>query len=176
MQMNVLSRFFLAALALFLFSGCNKVSTVDAVKFNDELVATGKRVSLAGMTFSIAAVKAIEGGVMEVALAKREFENVTDALAKAQSDMKKVKVPDSATARTFFEEHQKLLKLQEQIVNEDFKAIVKVLDDPLITTDVRVRKIRPIAGYLKSIDQDQVGNLKQAQAAFAKEHGFKLKQ
>ena len=173
--MNPMNRFFLAALALIAFAGCSKVSTVDAVRFNDELVATGKRVSVAGVAFSVAAVKAIEGGVMEVALAKREFENVTDALAKAQGDMKRVKVPDSLTARKFFEEHQKLLTLQEQIVSEDFKAIVKVLDDPLITTDVRLRKLRPIAGYLKSIDQDQVGNLKQAQAAFAKEHGFKLK-
>ena len=175
MHMNTVSRFFLCVLALLAFAGCNKVATVDAVRFNDELVATGKRVSLAGMTFSVAAVKAIEGGVMEVALAKREFENVTDALAKAQGDMKRVKVPDSPTARKFFEEHQKLLMLQEQIVNEDFKAIVKVLDDPLITTDARLKKIRPIAGYLKSIDRDQVENLKQAQAAFAREHGFKIR-
>lgn len=173
--MNFMSRFSLAALALVVFAGCSKVSTNDAVRFNDELVAAGKRVSISGLAFSVAAVKAIEGGVMEVALAKREFENVTDALAKAQSDMKMVKVPDSATARKLFEEHQKLLKLQEAIVSEDFKAIVKVLDDPLITPDVRMRKLRPIANYLKSIDQDQVGNLRQAQAAFAKEHGFQLK-
>ena len=34
---------------------------------------------------------------------------------------------DAAAARKFYEEHQKLLKLQEQVVKEEFGAIVGAL-------------------------------------------------
>ena len=181
MNANTLPRnnFFLcfatAAALLLSAAGCSKVSRTAAVQFNDTLVEAGNRVSVSGLAFGDAAGKAIGGGIQEVAKAKREFENVTEALARAQSDMKLVKVPDLPSARRFFDEHQKLLKLQEQIVREDFGAIVKVLDDPLLTPLERSRKLIPIANYLRSLDQTLLADLVAAQVAFAKETGFEIK-
>jgi hypothetical protein len=171
-------RFFGAAFAvavLLSVAGCSKVSRTAAVQFNDALVEAGNRVAVSGLAFGEAAGKAIGGGIQEVAKAKRELENVTEALARAKSDMKLIKVPDSPTARKFFEEHQKLLKLQEQIVKEDFGAIVKVLDDQLLTPQERSRKLMPIANYLRSLDQTMLTDLVAAQAAFARETGFQVK-
>ena len=164
-----------AAALLFSMAGCSKVSRGAAVQFNDALVEAGNRVAVSGQAFGQAAGKAVGGGIEEVAKAKREFENVTEALARAQSDMKLIKVPDTATARRFFDEHQKLLKLQDQIVKEEFGAIVKVLDNQLLTPQERSRKLMPIANYLRSLDQTMLVDLVAAQAAFAKETGFQIK-
>ena len=164
-----------AAALLFSMAGCSKVSRSAAIQFNDALVEAGNRVAVSGQAFGEAAGKAIGGGIQEVAKAKREFENVTDALTRAKSDMKLIKVPDTPSARRFFDEHQKLLKLQEQIVKEDFGAIVKVLDDQLLTPQERSRKLMPIANYLRSLDQNMLVDLMAAQAAFAKETGFQIK-
>ena len=104
------------------------------MQFNDALVESSHRVTLAGRAFGVAAGKAIGGGVMEVAKVKREHENMVEALERAQAEMKVIRVPDSPSARRLFEEFRKMMVVMDEVVREDFKSIVKVLEDPLLTS------------------------------------------
>jgi hypothetical protein len=163
-------------IALLALAGCGKKgSRADAVKFNDGLVASSKRVSDAARAFGNAIGPAVDGGIQEVSKVKRELETVTESFQRAKSDINLLTIPDSPEARVFLDEHLKLLKRQEQLIKEEFVAIVKVLEDPLLSANDRRRKIMPIANYIESMDQSSVAGVQQAQAAFAKAYGFQLK-
>jgi|CXWL01.1.fsa_nt_gi dsDNA-specific endonuclease/ATPase MutS2 len=165
-----------AAVALLALTGCGKKgSTADAVRFNDGLVASSKRVADAAKAFGDAVGPAVNGGIQEVSKAKRELETVNESFERAQSDVRLLKVPDSSEARAFLAEHQKLLKHQEQLIREEFAAVVKVLEDPLLSARDRAKRIVPIANYIRTMDQGSSDGIKKAQAAFAKAHGFQLK-
>ena len=166
----------LLAAALFAVAGCGKgPSKAEAIRFNDALVDANERIGKAGMAFAEAAGAAVEGGIIEVGKAKREYENLSDAFNRATADVRKLKVPESPAAKTFYNEHQALLKKQESMVREDLGMILRALEDPLLTPQQRMAKIRPIAGYLGSLDRDEVSGVKRAQAAFAREQGFEIK-
>jgi hypothetical protein len=164
-----------AAATLLSTAGCSKVSTAQAVQFNDALVEASHRVTLAGREFGVAAGKAIGGGVMEVAKVKREHENMVEALERAQAEMKVIRVPDSPSARKLFEEFRKMMVVMDEVVREDFKSIVKVLEDPLLTPQERLKKLVPLVNYIRSLDLGEKKELKQAQSAFAAEFGFAAK-
>jgi aspartyl-tRNA synthetase len=168
--------FVFTVVVLLALTGCGKKgSRADAVKFNDGLVASSKRVSDAAKAFANAIGPAVGGGILEVSKAKRELETVMDSFQRAQSDINLLTIPDSPEARAFVDEHRKLLKHQEQLIKEEFVAIVKVLEDPMLSANDRRRKIMPIARYVESMDQSSVAGVQQAQAAFAKSYGFQLK-
>jgi len=175
--MTIQSFCVLISAAMFLAAGCGKkgTSAADAVRFNDGLVASSKRVTDSAKAFGEAVGPAVDGGIEQVAKAKRELENVEEALQRAEADVRLLKVPESPAAKAFYDEHQKLLKHQEQMVKEEFRAIVKVLNDPLLSANDRRKKISPMARYIQSMDQGSFAGIRQAQAAFAKEHGFRLK-
>jgi hypothetical protein len=166
-----------AALAsVLLLGGCGKgPSKADAIRFNDALVDANDRIAKAGSAFGDAAAAAVGGGIIEVGKVKREFENLNDAVSRSMADVRGLKVPETPAAKAFYGEHQALLKKQELIVKEDCRMILKALDDPLLTPQQRMTKIRPIASYLGSLDRDEVSSVKRAQAAFAREQGFELK-
>ena len=175
--MTMKSTFALAAvIALLALAGCGKgLSKADAVRFNDALVAANDRVAKAGTAFGEAAAAAVGGGIIEVGKVKREFENLTDAVTRSTADVRSLKVPETPGAKAFHNEHLALLKKQALIVSEDCRLILKALEDPLLTAQQRMAKIRPIAGYLGSLDRDEVSSVKRAQQAFAKEQGFEIK-
>ena len=166
----------LIAAALLAVAGCGKgISKAEALRFNDALADANNRIGKAGTAFSEAAGAAVGGGIIEVGKAKREYENITDAVSRAAGDVRSLKVPESPAAKAFYNEYQALLTKQESMVKEDLRLILKALEDPLLTPQQRMAKIRPIAGYLGSLDRDEVSNVKRAQQAFAKEQGFELK-
>ena len=109
----------LIGVLLFAAGGCSKVSTAEAVKFNDALVGANTRIAQAGKEFGDAAVKAIGGQPVEVAMAKRAFEKMNEAMERARADVKLLKVPDSPSARQFHDAYLSLMKTQEQLVKDD---------------------------------------------------------
>ena len=174
--MAMKSIFPVALIALLALAGCGKgPSKAEAIPFNDTLVDANGRISKAAGVFAEAAGAAISGSIIEVGTAKREFENLSDAVDRAKSDTRSVNVPDTPAAKAFHAASEKLLKKEEVMVKEDCRLIVAALEDSLLTPQQRLAKIRPIVGYLGSLDSAEVAGVKAAQAAFAKEQGFDLK-
>lgn len=165
-----------AALALAAsLSGCSKVSSEQAVEFNDAVVQSQKRISDSSKEFVDTIAAAIDGQIVDVAKARSKFGFVVEAIDRAREDARAVRIPKSPSAQLFYDAHLALLAKQEQVVKEDFKAIVKVLDDPLITPQQRINKLIPIARYLRTLDIAEQDRVKQTQAAFAREHRITLK-
>jgi hypothetical protein len=163
-------------LAFIGISGCGKgPSKAEATRFNDALVDANGRIGKAGAIFAEAAGAAIGGGIIEVGKAKREFENLSEAVDRAKADTRSLKIPDTPAAKAFFDASQKLLKKEEAMVKEDCRLIVAALEDSLLTPQQRLAKIRPIVGYLGSLDNAEVAAVKAAQVAFAKEQNFELR-
>jgi len=149
--------FVFATVALLVLAGCAKKGSGAAKAFGD---AVGP---------------AVEGGIQEVGKTKRELETVNESFDRAQSDVRLLKVTESPEARAFLAEHQKLLKHQEQLIKEEFAAVVKVLEDPRLSANDRRKRILPIANYIRTMDQGSSDDIRKARAAFARAHGFQLK-
>ncbi|MSQ62868.1 MAG: hypothetical protein EXR33_03365 [Betaproteobacteria bacterium] len=81
--------FVFAAIVLLAFAGCGKgPSKADAIRFNDALVDSNDRIAKAGSAFAEAAAAAVGGGIIEVGKAKREFENLNDAVNRSMADVR----------------------------------------------------------------------------------------
>ncbi len=156
-------------------SGCGKAASEQAVEFNDALVQSQKRVSDSSREFGDTISAAINGQIIDVAKARSKYGFVVEAIDRAREDARAVRIPKSASAQLFYDAHLGLLDKQEQVVKEEFKAIVKVLDDPLVTPQERVKKLIPIARYLRSLDNAEQDRVKHTQAAFARAHGIILR-
>ena len=168
--------FTIVLISLLTLAGCGKgPSKAEAIRFNGALVDANGRIGKAVTVFAEAAGAAISGGIIEVGKAKREFENLSDAVDRAKSDARSVKVPDTSAAKVFHTASEKLLKKEEAMVKEDCRLILVAFEDSLLTPQQRLAKIRPIVGYLGSLDRAEVAGVKAAQMAFAKKQGFDLK-
>jgi hypothetical protein len=167
--------FALAAAALLALGGCSRgVTSEQARQYNNALVDAYERIGKAMLEFGQAAGAALEGQTIEVAKAKREHENLADAVTRTRADIRIIQMPKSETAKAFYDEVEKLLASQEKMVKEDMGRIVKVLEDPSLNARERQRRIVPMAQYLESMDRDAYGPVLAAQAEFARAHGFQL--
>jgi len=162
--------------ALVALAGCGGVSKEEAARFNNALVAADRRFVDASREFIKAANAAVGGGVGEVTLVKRAYENVVDAAERMRADAKTLKVPKSKNAQVFFDAYMAVVDQREELVKEDFRIVMKVLEDPVLTPQERVRKLIPSARYINNLDHGAERQVKIAQAAFASEFGVVLKQ
>ena len=166
----------MAVAALLALPGCGKKVTAEqARQYNNALVDSYERIGKQMILFGTAAGAALEGQIIEVAKAKREHENLVDAVSRTRADIRIVQMPKSEAAKIFYEEVDKLLASQEKMVKEDMGLIVKVLEDPSLSARDRQRKIVPIVQYLDSMDRQAYAPVRAAQANFATTHGFALK-
>ena len=162
--------------AFLLLPGCGKgVSSSQALQYNNALVDAYQRIGKAMIAFGKAAGEALEGQIIEVAKAKREHENLVEAVERTRADIRIVPIPKSETAKKFHDEVEALLASQEKMVKEDMRSIVKVLEDSSLSARDRQRRIVPIVQYLDGMDRNAYGPVRQAQAEFARAHGFQIK-
>ena len=167
----------LAAAAALALAGCSKgVTSAQALQYNNSLVEAYERIGKAMIAFGKAAGEALEGQIIEVAKAKREHENLAEAITRTRADIRIIPVPKSETAKAFYDEVEKLLASQEKMVQEDMRAIVKVLEDPSLSARDRQGKIVPIVQYLDAMETDAYSSVRETQAEFARAHGFELRQ
>jgi len=164
-----------AALALVVVAGCSRVSTQEAVQFNDALVASQKRLHGAGVRFGEAAAKAISGGPAEAVMLDRALENAKEEMARARADVRNLAVPKSDSARAFHAAFLQMLDTEEKLLAEELGSITSTLKDPSRPLDAKRRRVTLIVNYLQKVEQDALATVKAAQSEFAKAHGFKLR-
>lgn len=162
------------AAAVVAVSGCSRVTSEQARQYNDALVDAYQRIGKAMIAFGKAAGEALDGQIIAVAKAKREHENLVEAVARTRADIRIISMPKSETAKAFYDEVEKLLTAQEKMVKDEMGRIIKVLEDPSLDARERQRKIVPIIQYLDTMDRDAYAPVLAAQAAFANAHGFSL--
>ncbi|MSQ54860.1 MAG: hypothetical protein EXR31_05780 [Betaproteobacteria bacterium] len=165
----------LAAITLAAASGCSRVSSKEAAQFNAALVQSQKRLNDAGQEFGKSAGAAIGGGVIEVAMLDRALEKTSEEMARVKSDVKTMRVPNSAAARNFHAAFTTMLETEEKLLAEELGAIVRTLKDPSRPAAAKHKRVMLIANYLTKMEADAMASVKEAQAAFAKEHGVKLR-
>jgi len=166
----------LVVAALLGLAGCGKkVTTAEAVKFNEALVATQKRLHDAGFEFGKAAAAAVGGGHVELAMAARAHESAQEALERVRSELRMIQVPKAASAQQFHDAYVKMIAEQEKLLVEEFGAILKVLQDPRQTPEQRRRRIQVIITYLQKLERESLAPVRDAQAAFAGEFNITLR-
>jgi len=166
---GVLSAFLLA------LGGCGGASKDEAIRFNDAMVDADKRFVASAKDFLDAAAAAVNGGVMELTLVKRAYEACVEAAERMRADAKTLKVPKGKTSQAFYDAYLAVVAQREELVKEDFRIIMKVLEDPALMPQERARKLMPSARYLNNLDHSADRQVKIAQVAFASEFGFQLK-
>lgn len=165
----------LLAIALAAGAGCGRVSTQEAVHFNDALVASQKRLYEAGVKFGDAAGKALGGGPAEAVLLDRALENAKEEMARARADVRNLAVPKSDSARAFHAAFTRMLDTEEKLLADELGAIAATLKDSSRSPDAKRKRVLLIANYLQKVEQDALATVKTAQAEFAKAHGFQVR-
>ncbi len=166
---------FITALALVALGGCQRVSQKEAAAFNQALVDAQKRLREAGVEFGRSASAAAGGGTIEVTMLDHAKQKAVDAVARVKSDVQRLDVPKSASARAFHAAYLQMVEKEEKLLAEELDAIVKTLKDPARSPDAKRKRILLIVNYLTKMEQDAMVSVKDAQAAFAKEHGVTLR-
>lgn len=164
-----------AGLALCAAGGCSRVSSQEAARFNEALVQSQKRLNDAGLEFGKSAGAAIDGGAVEVAMLDRALEKTLEAVARSKGDVQNMTVPKSAAARNFHVAYLKMVETEEKLLAEELGSIVKTLKDPARPAAAKHKRVMLIANYLTKMEADAMASVKEAQAAFAREHGVKLR-
>ena len=164
------------ALALVALGGCQqRVSPKEAAAFNQALVDAQKRLREAGVEFGRSASAAAGGGTIEVSMLDHAKQKAVDAVARVKSDVQRLDVPKSASARAFHAAYLQMVEKEEKLLAEELDAIVKTLKDPTRPAEAKRKRIMLIVNYLTKMEQDAMVSVKDAQAAFAKEHGVTLR-
>ncbi len=166
-----------AAVVAVTAGGCGKkVTSRQAVEFNDALVAQNRRLVAAGDEFVERATRALQGGgSVDVAMARRSYESAMETMDRVRSDVRIVQVPDSEAARKYYVEFQRSLENQDRMIRRDLAAIVRVIEDATLAPQARHARIVGIASRLEESAKRDFAELRAAQAEFAAAHGFTLR-
>ncbi len=168
----------LAALGLVLATAaCGKrVSSAEAVEFNNALVKSQRRLVEAGDEFAGKAVKALQGGSsVDVAITRRAYESAIETMDRVHSDVRIVQVPATEAARRYYDEFQRSLKIQDELIRMELGAILKAIEDPTLNAQARGMRVSVIATRMGQAADSDFAALKAAQAEFARAHRITLK-
>ena len=156
------------ALSLLVLAGCSQ----GPLGFNNAIANANKQLEQAGQKFGQALRNYLEGRG-DIAAVRRSYEDVKKTVEDVKSDMKSLRVPESAEAKAFYDAHQEFLKGQEQMVNNEFAEIMKIVEgpDPLAAKQQRIRDLLERIG---AQEEQDLAKLQAAQRAFATKHGIKL--
>ena len=157
------------------FAGCGigGTSSQDAAKFNDRLVKQFARITETSKGFGLAVRKAIDKSGNYQETARGSLEKIKNEVSTFWKENATIKVPNSDSAKRFFELHQELLKDTLDIMEKDFSRIVKIAEDPYGSVEEKNRKLAE--AFSKMRDQkDLIRRVIEAQKKFASDNSLKL--
>ncbi len=161
--------FGMAALALVTMTGCG-----GALAFNQSIVKANQDLQEAGKKFGEALTKALTDQSQIPALDtsyKEMLQRVDDVAAR----MKKLKVPQSDSAKALYEQHQRFLASQKKMCVRDFGELVKALKDQNMDPGQKNNKVQEILLRVQKEEATELQLLQSAQRKFASDHKLKLK-
>jgi hypothetical protein len=153
-------------------AGCGRSN----ISFNNALSEANQRIAKGGEAWANAAVAAMEGDAAAVQRFKSAEQDLRKVLADVKSDMQALKVPDSPTAKRLYDAHQKFLQGQDEIINNQFAEIGRLIEDPDTPQMAKMQKFVELAQSAEARENQDLVVLQQVQREFAQENGFRLQE
>ena len=153
-------------------TGCGKSS----VTFNNSLSEANQRIAKAGEAWGLAAAEAIDGDPSSIQRFKAAQQSLQTVLADVKADMQALQVPDSPTAKRLYEAHQQFLRGQEEIMNNQFAEIGRLVEDTSVAPEAKAQRFMELAMQAEQIESRDLVPLQQVQRQFASENGFQLRE
>jgi hypothetical protein len=151
-------------------AGCGRSN----ISFNNALSEANQRIAKGGEAWANAAVEAMEGDPAAVQRFKAAEQDLRKVLADVNADMKALQVPDSPTAKRLYDAHQKFLQGQDEIINNQFAEIGRLIEDQSTPQEAKLQKFVELAQAAEARENQDLVVLQQVQREFAQENGFKL--
>jgi hypothetical protein len=153
-------------------SGCGRSS----LSFNNALSEANQRIAGAVEPCGEAAFAAMDGDPAAVARFKAADQNLRKVMADVKAEMQAVEVPDSPTARRLYEAHQRYLRGHEEIVNNQFVEISRMIEDASMAPEAKGQRFLELVQQIEQIESRDLVPLQQIQREYASESGFQLRE
>lgn len=175
--MNKLARQVIAAgilLSLLPSAGCRQWLAGSAVRFNDAITDSNKKLNEAGQRLGLSVGPLLQGGQANVAEVQAAYDHCVETMNRVKADMKALKVPSGNSARSFYEAHQRFLEDQERLIKGDLAEIVRIVKAPS-PVPVKQNQITAILQRVSQTEATQLRQVQEAQRAFARDNNLTLK-
>lgn len=160
--------------------------------FNDKICEFNEKLFKIGLGFRVALIpwlypeeiKGLEGNGMKVEAEDFEREKVREKVGRSQAnadtalkevreDFKKMGMPrDSETGRQMSKAYEAFLVVEETIVKENMKEIIKILDDSDLSEDAKKEAVKAELAKIEKAELEVGKDLVEAQKAFATAHNL----
>jgi hypothetical protein len=143
----------------------------EALRFNNSIAESSKRLEAPSKRFGEAIAPAVAGGNVNVAEVKAAYNDLVNIFEQVKKDFASLKVPPGASAKKLADSYGKLLQNQEDMIRDQMGQIVKMVEAG-----------RPAPGQLLKIlqtvtarEQADLQELHAAQREFARDHKITLR-
>jgi hypothetical protein len=149
-----------------------QVANADPTAFNNLIANCNKKLNVAGQDFGLAIKPALMNQAVNIVQVRNSYKNALKALETVKNDFAAARVPASDSARKLAKGYVEFLKMQEDAITRDFRAIVMQLEQ---NNNPGAAQILAILQNLGQREQTMLLELQAAQRAFAREHNITLK-
>jgi hypothetical protein len=145
----------------------------EALDFNARLNYVTDQLDGAAKEFSLHLAGAIAGDKGEAAALRKSHQKMKQTLVKVRPDLEAVKVPPKQSARDFHAAELNWVANFEKRL-DDYRAIVRTVEDPALSPEEKRAKIVPIARGIDRGEPADTAVLVLAQQAFARDYKITL--
>ena len=147
------------------------VQGMDPLTFSNSIANANQRLASAGERPGRATGPVAAGQKVNLAEVQRTFKNMQDTLDAIKTETQAWKIPGGASAKNFYDSHQRFLKVQEDGIN-DFASIVKVLENQALSSQQKAQQCRTLAFQAGQKEGPALADLQATQRVFAAEHNI----
>ena len=151
-------------------AGCGRSN----IAFNNALSEANQRIAKSGEAWSNHLEGALSGDPAAIQRMKAAEQDLRNVLADVKADMQALQVPDSPTAKRLYDAHQKFLAGQDEILNNEFAEITRLIEDQETPQHEKVQRFIALAQSAEARENQDLLELQQIQREFAQENGFRL--
>jgi hypothetical protein len=142
----------------------------DALRFHETLSSFNKKLFSAGYAFGKMIGPALKGQAADLDRVRKANKEAVKVLKEVQKGLAALKPPDSASARNLLKAYGRFFKGQQKTFREDLAEIVRSLEAKNPPDPQERERLLRLVQDLSKREETQLGALRRAERAFAREH------
>lgn len=146
----------------------------DAKKYNNALVALTQRLESAGFNLGSALSGQLAQQHSDAPACRKALNDAVAAYNDVVRDANALKVPSGSKAAALHAAFKEFLRGQGEIITVHFAELTSIAENRTLTAQQKQSKAAEIIARVSPIEQNALARLREAQSAFAREHGARI--
>jgi len=156
------------------WAGCALGKDAELVKFNDQIVASNKKLAQAAWEFRSAIIPLSNNQPANATAVKNAHDKLVATVKEIKEARKTVKPPEGQAPEALHKAYDQFLKGQERLVEGQFASIVRYVENRTMPTADKWANIQKLIAEIQSAEQSDFGKVQEAQNKYAEGVSMKL--